>query len=136
MVQIVLTGVKDPQSKVRGAGIFAVGQLAEHCQPEVGQQAREILPAVFAVVNDPDPEVQDQANYALQSFCETLGKIIAPWNVNNLMRSPNLIYPVFYRRYIQKFNVISIPCQFHALRLICDTLGVPNPFASMQQSAA
>jgi len=28
---------------------------------------------VFSVVNDRDPEVADQANYALQSFCDTLG---------------------------------------------------------------
>lgn len=54
--------------------MFAIGQLSEHCQPETGQRAKEILPAVFSLVNDPDSEVQEQAHYALQTFCESLGK--------------------------------------------------------------
>lgn len=73
-VQIALTGVQDSFSKTRGAAVFAIGQLSEQCQPETGQKAREILPAVFTLVNDPDSEVQEQAHYALQTFCESLGE--------------------------------------------------------------
>ena len=73
-MQIVMAGVQDPSSKTRGAAVFAIGQLSEHCQPETGQRAKEILPAVFSLVNDPDSEVQEQAHYALQTFCESLGE--------------------------------------------------------------
>ena len=73
MLQVVLAGVSDSFSKARGAAVFAIGELSEHCQPETGQRAREILPAVFSLVNDPSTEVQEQAHYALQTFCDSLG---------------------------------------------------------------
>lgn len=74
MAQVVLAGAGDSFAKGRGAAAFAIGQLSEHCQPETGQQARSILPAVFALINDHNSDVQEQAYYALQTFCDSLGE--------------------------------------------------------------
>lgn len=58
---------------MRGQAAFALGQLAAHCQPEAGRAAREALPAVIALMRDPDATVQQQACYALEALCEHMG---------------------------------------------------------------
>lgn len=68
-----MAGAGDSFGKARGAAAFAIGQLSEHCQPETGQKARSVLPAVFKLINDQNPDVQEQAYYALQTFCDSLG---------------------------------------------------------------
>lgn len=72
-LQIVVRGLQDPEAKVRGQAAFALGQLAEYCQPDINEHYRELLPGVFHVMHDPTPEVQQQACYALDAFCENLG---------------------------------------------------------------
>ena len=71
--QVVGKGLQDPHSKVRGQAAFALGQLAEHCQPEINEHAREALPLIFAVLQDSNDDVQEQAFYALVTFCDNLG---------------------------------------------------------------
>ena len=56
LVQVVGKGLRDAHVKVRGQAAFALGQLAEHCQPEIN-----------------DNEVEEQAFYALVAFCDSLG---------------------------------------------------------------
>lgn len=73
-LQVVGRGLQDPEAKVRGQAAFALGQLAEYCQPDINEHYRELLPGVFHVMHDPTPEVQQQACYALDAFCENLGK--------------------------------------------------------------
>ena len=72
--QVVGRGLRDPEAKVRGQAAFALGQLAEYCQPDINEHYRDLLPGVFHVMHDPTPEVQQQACYALDAFCENLGE--------------------------------------------------------------
>ena len=73
LLQIVGKGFQDPDKKVRGQAMFALGELAAHCQPEMSKHASEALPHVFAAMAEDDATLQEQACYALDSFCENLG---------------------------------------------------------------
>ncbi len=73
LLQIVGTGARDSEAKVRGQAMFALGELAGNCQPEMSAHAREALPCVFAAMAEDNPTLQQQACYALDSFCEHLG---------------------------------------------------------------
>ncbi|KAK9905642.1 hypothetical protein WJX75_003705 [Coccomyxa subellipsoidea] len=72
ILQIVGTGARDGEAKVRGQAMFALGELAGNCQPEMSAHAREALPCVFAAMAEDNPTLQQQACYALDSFCEHL----------------------------------------------------------------
>lgn len=69
-----MRGLQDPEALVRGQAAFALGQLAEYCQPDINEHYKELLPGVFHVMHDPTPQVQQQACYALDAFCENLGR--------------------------------------------------------------
>jgi hypothetical protein len=43
---------------VRGAASFALGQFAEHLQPEISEHYERVLPCIFAVLGDAVPDVQ------------------------------------------------------------------------------
>ena len=43
---------------VRGAASFALGQFAEHLQPEISEHYERVLPCIFAVLSDAVPDVQ------------------------------------------------------------------------------
>ena len=73
--QVVVRGLQDPEAIVRGQAAFALGQLAEYCQPDINEHYKELLPGVFHVMHDPTPQVQQQACYALDAFCENLGEL-------------------------------------------------------------
>ncbi len=79
--QIVGKGFQDPDKKVRGQAMFALGELAAHCQPEMSKHAGEALPHVFAAMAEDDATLQEQACYALDSFCENLGELCPLANV-------------------------------------------------------
>ena len=66
--------------------MFALGELAAHCQPEMSKHAGEALPHVFAAMAEDDATLQEQACYALDSFCENLGELC----VHLLMSEPVL----------------------------------------------
>ncbi len=70
---MVVRGLQEPEALVRGQAAFALGQLAEYCQPDINEHYKELLPGVFHVMHDPTPQVQQQACYALDAFCENLG---------------------------------------------------------------
>lgn len=72
-VQIIGKGFQDPDRKVRGQAMFALGELAAHCQPEMAKHASEALPHVFAAMAEDNATLQEQACYALDSFCDHLG---------------------------------------------------------------
>ena len=59
--------------------MFALGELAAHCQPEMSKHANEALPHVFAAMAEDDATLQEQACYALDSFCENLGEVLEQW---------------------------------------------------------
>ncbi len=75
-LQIVGKGFQDSDRQVRGQAMFALGELAAYCQPEMSKHANEALPHVFAAMAEDDATLQEQACYALDSFCENLGELL------------------------------------------------------------
>jgi hypothetical protein len=60
---------------VRGAAAFALGQAAEHLQPEISSREcySVVLPRVFELIAlDATPQVRERACYALNALCERL----------------------------------------------------------------
>ena len=55
---LLLGGLADSDPRVRGAACFALGQLAEHTQPEVTTHYAEVLPALFRLLDDPSADVK------------------------------------------------------------------------------
>jgi len=49
-----------------------LGQISEHCQPEVLTYSSQILPIVFALLDDANIAVQATSCYVLEMFCERL----------------------------------------------------------------
>lgn len=43
---------------MRSAASFALGQFAEHLQPEISEHYERVLPCIFAVLSDAVPDVQ------------------------------------------------------------------------------
>eukprot|EP00640_Fibrocapsa_japonica_P000545 CAMPEP_0113942732 /NCGR_PEP_ID=MMETSP1339-20121228/8362_1 /TAXON_ID=94617 /ORGANISM="Fibrocapsa japonica" /LENGTH=1186 /DNA_ID=CAMNT_0000947279 /DNA_START=128 /DNA_END=3688 /DNA_ORIENTATION=- /assembly_acc=CAM_ASM_000762 len=73
VVPLVLRGVSDQNCPlVREAGCFCLGQLSEHCQPEIFQFHAQILPCVFVNLDDPTHTVQGMSCYVLEMFCENM----------------------------------------------------------------
>ena len=86
-MQVVVRGLQDPEAIVRGQAAFALGQLAEYCQPDINEHYKELLPGVFHVMHDPTPQVQQQACYALDAFCENLGQLYPSETLHVLSQS-------------------------------------------------
>jgi hypothetical protein len=59
----LLSALNDPESEVRGAAGFALGQFSEYLQPDITYHHAAILPAVFGLLQDPDTDVQERACY-------------------------------------------------------------------------
>lgn len=63
---LVLEALTDSEKMVRGAASFALGQFAEHLQPEIVEHYQRVLPCIFNVLNDFSPEVQVNVSYRYQ----------------------------------------------------------------------
>jgi hypothetical protein len=68
----VFTAAGDANPQVRECACFCLGQLAEHCQPEILSYSSQILPIVFALLDDTTVAVQATSCYVLEMFCERL----------------------------------------------------------------
>nr|ATG70913.1 ARM repeat superfamily protein [Juniperus phoenicea] len=79
ILTIVLQALKDPEQIVRGAASFALGQFAEHLQPEIVTHYEIVLPCILNALGDTSPDVQEKAYYALAAFCENMGSEILPY---------------------------------------------------------
>merc|ERR1712166_293464 len=68
----VLQCAQDPDSQVRECACFCLGQISEHCQPDVLAYSEQILPIVFNLLDDKTVAVQATSCYVLEMFCERL----------------------------------------------------------------
>jgi len=68
----VFKAAGDSDARVRECACFALGQISEHCQPEVLSYSSQILPIVFALLDDANIAVQATSCYVLEMFCERL----------------------------------------------------------------
>lgn len=58
VLHIVLGALKDQEQMVRGAASFALGQFAEHLQPEILSHYESVLPCILNALEDPSEEVK------------------------------------------------------------------------------
>lgn len=87
LLECVKVGITNPNALVRNAALFALGQFAEHLQPEISQHANEILPILFEFlhqlclqlrIDGKEPKHIDRMFYALETFCENLEDALVP----------------------------------------------------------
>ena len=75
LVQIPIAGLAAGSEEVRGQAAFALGQLAEHCQPEAAEHYQTVLPPLLsALAQATTADGQQRICYALDTFCELLGE--------------------------------------------------------------
>ncbi|PKA63742.1 Transportin-1 [Apostasia shenzhenica] len=79
VLHIVLAGLMDHEQMVRGAASFALGQFAEHLQPEILSHYATVLPCILNALEDASEEVKEKSYYALAAFCEDMGEEILPY---------------------------------------------------------
>ncbi|KAJ8965378.1 hypothetical protein NQ317_015677 [Molorchus minor] len=87
-LKCVCSAIHNPNAVVRNAALFALGQLAEHLQPEISKYASELLPVLFECLSQiftqmeiekKDPPSLDRLFYALETFCENLDEGLMPY---------------------------------------------------------
>ncbi|XP_063678684.1 importin-4-like [Bolinopsis microptera] len=75
-------GLSDEAPEVRNAALYALGQFAEHFQPDIVKYSNEILPILCQKIAE-EMSTQSAAltrtYYALESFCENMGENIVPY---------------------------------------------------------
>lgn len=58
VLHIVLEAFKDQEQLVRGAASFALGQFAEHLQPEILSYYESVLPCIVEALEDASDDVK------------------------------------------------------------------------------
>lgn len=80
--------IQNQNCVVRNAAFFALGQFAEHLQPEISQYASEVLPVLFEYLNQlyiqmekdkTEPNSLNKLFYSLETFCENLDESLMPY---------------------------------------------------------
>lgn len=61
--RIVLGALRDPEQMVRGAASFAIGQFAEHLQPEIASHHEIVFPCILNALEDASDEVKVNGLY-------------------------------------------------------------------------
>lgn len=61
VLRIALGALRDPEQMVRGAASFALGQFAEHLQPEIVSHHEIVLPCILNALEDASDEVKVDA---------------------------------------------------------------------------
>jgi len=82
ILDIVLQRCQDANPHVKECASFALGQMSEHCQPQILLHHAKIIPAILDNLNPDSTEaVQITTSYVIETFCEplqavTLGKYL------------------------------------------------------------
>uniref|UniRef100_T1IJ37 IPO4/5-like TPR repeats domain-containing protein n=1 Tax=Strigamia maritima TaxID=126957 RepID=T1IJ37_STRMM len=85
LLQSVCKGMTDSNPVVRNAALFMLGQFSEYLQPDVSKYASELLPLLFEYLVQICQYLQKNEKqppggvvrmfYAIEMFCENMGKI-------------------------------------------------------------
>lgn len=87
LLDCIKTGITDTNPVIRNSALFALGQFAEHLQPEISQYSEEVLPILFEYLqmlsnqltaNGKEPQHIDRVFYAVETFCENLEDALVP----------------------------------------------------------
>lgn len=87
LLDCIKTGITDANPVIRNSALFALGQFAEHLQPEISQYSEEVLPILFDYLQllsnqirsgGKEPQHIDRVFYAVETFCENLEDALVP----------------------------------------------------------
>ncbi|KAF5282240.1 hypothetical protein FQA39_LY17660 [Lamprigera yunnana] len=118
LLKCVCAGISSPHLIVRNAALFALGQFAEHLQPEISQYAAELLPVLFEHLSeiykqieheDTLPSSLDRIFYALETFCENLDQGLEPYLPTLMDRLFTALHPNHWSMQLKKmgFDAVS-----------------------------
>ena len=102
--QFIATGIKNDNSTVRNAALYALGQASEFLQPDINAHVNEFLPVLVNYLDGATAQLQggkekvpglDRIFYALEVFSENLGADLVPYLEELLKRLVQLIGPQF-----------------------------------------
>lgn len=68
ILHIVLGALRDPEQVVRGAASFALGQFAEHLQPEIISHYESVLPCILNALED----ISDEVKVHIRRICNEM----------------------------------------------------------------
>ena len=80
LLHCICSGITDPHPAVRNAALFALGQFSEHLQPDISKYHADLLPLLFDYLGKASQTAEEKPRgitktyYALEMFCENLGK--------------------------------------------------------------
>jgi len=81
-LKLAAGGLQDGSDEVRNAALYALGQFAEHLQPEISKYSGEILPILCSKISHEmgsENSALTRTYYALESLCENMGEKIVPF---------------------------------------------------------
>ncbi|XP_068205892.1 importin-4-like [Palaemon carinicauda] len=117
LLQCICHGITNENQLIRNSALFALGQFAEHLQPDISKYHAELLPVLFDYLTQTcvivrsggsDPPGVDRMFYALEMFCENLeGELL-----------PHL--PALMERL---FGVLGAPTSVHMKELAISAIG-------------
>lgn len=89
LLRCICQSLTDPAIIVRNAALFALGQFAEHLQPDISKFASELLPILFQYLGEyykqpKNDEIKNKTSverifYALDVFAENLNEALLPY---------------------------------------------------------
>ncbi|KAK4305040.1 hypothetical protein Pmani_023031 [Petrolisthes manimaculis] len=117
LLQCICHGIASENQLVRNSALFALGQFAEHLQPDISKFHAELLPVLFSYLTQTcvvvgqggsDPPGVDRMFYALEVFCENLESELLPH------------LPILMERL---FAVLAAPTSVHMKELAISAIG-------------
>lgn len=80
VLEMVLSGMKDPDTSVQRAACMALGSLCDDFEDEVSAEHATLLPILFSLIsNDSQPLIHSEALSTLDVLIENLGSEIIPY---------------------------------------------------------
>ncbi|KAK7085046.1 Ran GTPase binding [Halocaridina rubra] len=117
LLQCICHGITNENQLIRNSALFALGQFAEHLQPDISKYHAELLPVLFDYLTQTcvivgsgggDPPGVDRIFYALEMFCENLETELLP-HLPSLME--------------RLFAVLGAPTSVHMKELAISAIG-------------
>jgi importin-4 len=108
IMPLVFGAAGDPDAQVRECACFALGQLSEHCRPEILGYSEQILPIVFLLLDDATVTVQATSCYVLEMFCERLEPEAVRPLLDPLVRKLAAMLEATNKRSVQEMVVAAL----------------------------
>jgi len=122
VIECVFSGITQNEPVLRNAALFALGQFAEHLQPEISEYASELMPILLNLISelgergktgDQMGQRGDRVMYALERFCENLEDGIVPLLPELMSRLLPLCAPPYHThlRMLALSNIATVAAE-------------------------